>query len=147
MSINYPAVVVATVAHFIIGGLWYGLLFGNKFIALMGWSQEKLNQVASQSHTKEYLAAFSSSLVTCYVLAHFVQYTKARSALDGVQTAFWLWLGFIVTTQLSTVVFEERKPGLYLLNIGYQFVACAVAGVIVTLWKPRAVREAAEQAA
>jgi hypothetical protein len=79
-----------------------------------------------------------------YILAPFVQYAKAKSAADGIQTAFWLWLGFVVTTQLATVVFEERNLGLYLLNISYQFVACSLAGIILTIWKPR---EAADSAA
>ena len=145
MRINYLAVIVAAVVHFIIGGLWYGLVFGNQFIHLIGWSQEKLAQVANQSHGQEYLIAFVSSLVLVFILAHFVQYTKAKTAVDGLQTAFWLWLGFIVTTQLSTVVFEERRLGLYLLNIGYQFVGTAVAGIILALWKPKEARTIATQ--
>ncbi|HEY6121694.1 MAG TPA: DUF1761 domain-containing protein [Pyrinomonadaceae bacterium] len=145
MRINYLAVIVAAVVHFIIGGLWYGLVFGNQFIQLIGWSQEKLAQVANQNHGQEYLIAFVSSLVLVFILAHFVQYTKAKTAVDGLQTAFWLWLGFIVTTQLSTVVFEERRLGLYLLNIGYQFVGTAVAGIILALWKPKEARTIATQ--
>jgi hypothetical protein len=76
-----------------------------------------------------------------------VQYTKARTAVDGIQTAFWLWLGFIATTQLATVVFEERKLGLYLINVGYQFVACALAAVILAVWRPRESKETATQTA
>jgi hypothetical protein len=91
--------------------------------------------------------AFISSLVLCYILALFVQYTKAKTALEGLQTAFWLWLGFVATTQLATVVFEERNAGLYLLNVGYQFVGCAAAGIILALWKPRGAKEAATQPA
>src|SRR5215813_14872469 len=120
MKINYLAVLVAAVLHFIIGGVWYGVLFGNQFIKLIGWSPEKVAQIGNESHGKEYLIAFVSSLVLVYVLAHFVQYTKAKSAIDGIQTAFWLWLGFVVTTQLATVIFEERRLGLYVLNVGYQ---------------------------
>ena len=137
MKINYPAVIVATLVHFILGGIWYSLLFANKFIQLMGWTKAQLDEVANQSHAKEYLIAFLSSLVLVYILAHFVQYTKASSAISGLQTAFWLWLGFVVTTQLPTVIFEGRKPGLYLLNIGYQFVGCTLAGVILAIWRPR----------
>jgi Protein of unknown function (DUF1761) len=137
MKINYLAVLVAAIVHFMIGGLWYGVIFENKFIQLIGWSPEKLEQVANQNNTKAYLFAFLSSLVLVYILAHFVQYTKARGALDGMQTGFWLWLGFVATTQLATVVFEERNLGLYLLNIGYQFVACLLTGAILAVWKPR----------
>lgn len=147
MKINYPAVLVAAIVHFIIGGIWYGVIFGNKFIQLIGWTPEKLQQVANQSHVKEYIFAFLSSLVLVYILAHFVQYTKAKGAADGIQTAFWLWLGFVVTTQLATVVFEERNLGLYLLNVSYQFVACLVAGAILALWKPREVINSASEPA
>jgi len=145
MKINYLAVLVAAVLHFIIGGVWYGVIFSNQFIKLIGWSPEKLAQVGNENHGKEYLIAFVSSLVLVYVLAHFVQYTKAKSAIDGIQTAFWLWLGFIVTTQLATVIFEERRLGLYVLNVAYQFVGCSVAGVILALWRPKEVATAAPQ--
>jgi hypothetical protein len=147
MKINYPAVLVATIVHFLVGGLWYGLLFSNKFTELIAWSPEKLQAMQNQSQVKDLLIAFISALVLVYILAHFVQYTKARTALDGIQTAFWLWLGFIATTQLATVVFEERKLGLYLINVGYQFVACALAGVILAVWKPRESKETAAQTA
>jgi len=147
MKINYPAVIVAAIVHFIIGGLWYGLIFGNQFIQLIGWSPEKLAQMEKQSHGWQYAVAFISSFVLVYILAHFLQYTKAKSAVAGIQTAFWLWLGFVVATQISTVVFEERRLGLYLINIGYQFVACALSGVILVLWKPKEVPAVATQPA
>ena len=67
--------------------------------------------------------------------------------MEGLQTAFWLWLGFVATTQIATVIFEERKLGLYLLNIGYQLVGCAIAGVILAVWRKREANEAAPQPA
>jgi Protein of unknown function (DUF1761) len=147
MKINYPAVLVAAIVHFLIGGLWYGLFFSNKFVELIGWSPEKLKEMENHSSATQMIVAFTSSLVLVYILAHFVQYTKARTVLDGIQTAFWLWLGFIATTQLATVTFEERKLGLYLLNVGYQFVGCAFAGIILAVWKPREAKETAPQPA
>ena len=136
MKINYPAVIVAAILHWILGAVWYGV-FSSKFIELMAWTPAQIAAIESQSHTKDYILAFLSSLVLTYILAHFVQYTKAMNISGGLQTAFWLWLGFVVTTQLPTVLFEGRKPGLYLLNIGYQFVACLAAGALLALWKPR----------
>ena len=93
MKIKYPAVIVATLVHYILGGLWYSpLLFENKFIQLINWSPEQLRQVQTQSHVKELVIAFVMSFILVYILAHFVQYTKATSAIGGIQTAFWLWL-------------------------------------------------------
>jgi hypothetical protein len=148
MKIKYPAVIVATLVHYILGGLWYSpLLFGNKFLQLINWSPEKLREVESQSHVKELAIAFVMSLILVYVLAHFIQYTKATSAFEGVQTAFWLWLGFVVTTQAPTVIFEGRSFGLFLINIAYQFVGCALAGVILAVWRTREATASAAQPA
>jgi len=148
MKIKYPAVIVATLVHYILGGLWYSpLLFGNKFLQFINWSPEKVAEIEKQSHTKELAIAFVTSLVLVYILAHFVQYTKATTAMAGIQTAFWLWLGFIVTTQAATVIFEQRPAGLYLLNIGYQLVGCALAGAILAVWRPQETASPAAQPA
>jgi Protein of unknown function (DUF1761) len=136
VKINYPAVLVASILHWILGAVWYGV-FSTKFVELMAWTPAQLAAIENQSHTKDYILAFVSSLVLVYILAHFVQFTKATNLAGGLQTAFWLWLGFIVTSQLASVIFEGRKPGLYLLNIGYQFVACLAAGALLAIWKPR----------
>ena len=138
MKIKYPAVIVATLVHYFLGGLWYSpLLFANKFLQIINWPPEKVTEIQNQSHAKELVIAFVTSLVLVYILAHFVQYTKSTTAMAGIQTAFWLWLGFIATTQLATVLFEQRPLGLYLLNVGYQFVGCAIAGAILAIWRPQ----------
>jgi uncharacterized protein DUF1761 len=143
MKIKYPAVIVATLAHFLLGGLWYSpLLFGNKFLQLINWSPEYLREVESQSHVKELVIAFVMSFILVYILAHFVQYTKATNAIGGIQTAFWLWLGFIVTTHVPMVLFERRSFGLFLINVAYQFVGCAIAGAILAMWRTRDTTEA-----
>jgi hypothetical protein len=146
MKINYPAVLVAGILHWILGAVWYGM-FTNKFVQLMAWTPQQLSEIQSQSHKKELALAFLSSMVLVYVLAHFVQYTKATSLIGGLQTAFWLWLGFVATSQLATVIFEGRKPGLYLLNVGYQLVACLIAGAVLASWKPRAANTPVSQPA
>ena len=147
MKTNWLAVIVAAIAHFIVGGLWYGLIFGNKFLELIAWTPEQIKQMESRNPAKPLVLAFLTAVILVYVLAHFIQYVKAKTPLEGIQTAFWLWLGFVATTQLSTVIFEQRHVGLYLLNIGYQLVACSIAGVILAVWRPREAKETAAQPA
>ncbi|MEP6570793.1 MAG: DUF1761 domain-containing protein [Acidobacteriota bacterium] len=148
MKIKYPAVLVATLIHFFLGGLWFSpLLFGNRFIQTIGWSPAKVAEISSQSHTKELVIAFITSAVLVYILAHFVQYIGAKGIAGGIQTGFWLWLGFVVTTQLATVIFEQRPLGLYLLNVGYQLVGCLICGALLAVWRPSDATDAVAQAA
>ena len=143
MKVNYPAVIVAAVIHFILGGLWYGPLFGNKFLEIIGWTPEQQAQIVAQTHWTAYLIAFLTSLVLVSTLAYFIAHTGANGAVGGMRTAACLWLGFVVTTQLATVIFEQRKLGLYLLNVGYHLVAGLICGALLAAWRRREPPQAA----
>jgi hypothetical protein len=146
MKINYPAVVASAVGYWVLGALWYSpLLFARPFIALKGWTPEQLAAIQAESHAGEIGLAFVSSLVLAYVLAHFVKFTGAETARSGALTGFWLWLGFVITTNLETVIFEGRPLGLYLINNGYHLVGFLGMGALLAVWRRREARVPAYQ--
>ena len=146
MRINYPAVFASAVAYWVLGAVWYSpLLFERSFIALKGWTPEEVEAIRQASHAGEIGAALAVSLVLAYVLAHFVKFTGAETARAGALTGLWLWLGFVVTTNLSTVLFEGRPLGLYLINNGYHLAGLAGMGALLAVWRRRDVRVPAFQ--
>ena len=146
MRINYPAVVASAAAYWVLGAVWYSpLLFMRPFIALKGWTPEQVAAVRAQSHAGEIGAALAVSLLTAYVLAHFVKFMGAENARAGMLTGFWLWLGFVVTTNASTVLFEGRPAGLYLINNGYHLVGLLGMGAVLAVWRRREARVPAYQ--
>jgi hypothetical protein len=146
MKIHYPAVVASAVAYWVLGALWYSpLLFARPFIALKGYSPEQVAAMQAQSHAGEIGVAFVGSLVLAYVLAHFVKFTGAETLSAGMLTGFWLWLGFVVTTSLETVVFEGRPVGLYLINNGYHLAGLLGMGALLAVWRRRDARVPAFQ--
>jgi hypothetical protein len=138
MKINYAAVIASAILYWVLGGIWYSpILFGGKFIEIMRWSPEQLARIQAEGAGWQLALAFVGSLVAAYVLAHIVRYTSAESATDGAKTGLWLWLGFIVTTNLNTVFFEFRPLALYLINIGYHLVAFVAMGALLAIWRKR----------
>jgi hypothetical protein len=138
MRINHPAVIASAAAYWVLGALWYSpLLFSRPFIALKGWTPEQLAAIQAQSHAGEIGLAFVSSLVLAYVLAHFVKFTGAETVRTGMLTGFWLFLGFVLTTNLETVIFEGRPLGLYLINNGYHLVGFLGMGALLAVWRRR----------
>ena len=144
-KINYLAVAVAGVLYWILGAVWY-VLFSERFVALMRWTPEDLARLESQGSAKELALAFASSMLTAYVLAHFVRYAGARTALDGALTGLRVFAGFVLTTNLATVIFEGRPAGLYLINMGYNLVALLLMGVLLAVWRRQEARVPAYQA-
>ncbi len=136
--INYPAVLVAAIIYWLLGALWYSpLLFANKFVEMMRWTPQDIAAIQAAGEGKLIAVAFVSSLVLAYVLAHFIRFTHAENARDGFRTAFWLWLGFVVTSNLETVLFEKRPLGIYLISNGYHLVGFLLMGALLAAWKKR----------
>ncbi len=135
VTINYLAVLLAAIASMIIGAAWYSpLLFGNLWMNLSGIKKEDIEKAKQKGMAKNYAITFVSSLVMSYVLSHFVRYVEATDILGGITLALWLWLGFIATVTLGSVLWEGKSLKLYILNNGHNLLSLAVMSIILTLW-------------
>ncbi|HLC93186.1 MAG TPA: DUF1761 domain-containing protein [archaeon] len=132
-AVNIVALVVSAIASMGLGMLWYGPLFGRQWMALSGikepTKEEKDKMMGKMMPMMA--AGFVASLIAAYVLAVFIQFSGAVGAFEGALTGFWVWLGFIATVSLNTVLWEGKPIKLYLLNNGHELVHFALIGIII----------------
>ena len=134
VSINNLAVLVAAIAGMVIGSLWYSpLLFGNMWIKLLGWKESEIKS-KSKGVAGSMGVMFIGTLVSAYVFAHLVEYLSLHTAWEGIQTAFWLWVGFVVPVCISAVLFEGKPWKLFFINVFYYLVSFATMGAILSVW-------------
>jgi len=134
-SINYIAVLVAAVVNMIIGALWYSpVLFGNLWMRLSGMDKKSIGKSKQKGMGKLYAAAFISTFVMAFVLAHFIDYTESSTVSDGMQAGFWIWLGFIATVSLGGVLWEKKPIKVWVLNNAYNLFGLLVMGSILAVW-------------
>lgn len=133
--INYYAVLVCGVASFVLGMLWYGPLFGKIWIKLMGFTEKHMDEEKKKCMSTKFVLAFIGSLVLAYVTANLFVYTSVVDLQKGLIMAVWLWLGFIATTTLSSVLWEGRSWKLYFLNNAYSLVQLLIFAAILVSWK------------
>ena len=128
-TINWLAVLTATVSAFILGGLWYGPLFGRAWLRASGLTEER---VASGSRGKIFGIAFVLDFLAAAVLAPFLGPDATFSFGLAAGAAVGLcWVG----TALGVVyLFEHRPLAHWLVNAGYQFLAFTVMGGILGAW-------------
>ncbi|OLD60712.1 MAG: hypothetical protein AUI83_01850, partial [Armatimonadetes bacterium 13_1_40CM_3_65_7] len=89
---NWVAIVVAAIAQFIIGWIWYGPLFGKTWMSMMGMSQQSMSR---EGMGKTMVLTFIGSLVTAAVLSMLVGWMGAKTLSTGIAAGFWAWLGFV----------------------------------------------------
>ncbi len=132
-SVNLLAVLVAAIANFIIGFLWYGPLFGKSWIKTMGWTPKQVTEAKKKGMAKSCVAGFISGLVMSFVLANIIKFSGALSLIEGLAIGFLVWIGFIAAIMLSSVLWEGRDIKLYVLNVTSYLVSFLVMSAIFVL--------------
>lgn len=134
--VNYISVVVAAVAIFIIGGLWYSpMLFARRWVKLIGKTEEEMKAGQSVPAPLMFLTAFLCGFLVSFVLAVLLNHFVNMNALRGAEVAAACWFGFAGATTFSNVIFAQQPKELWLINSGYNLVSFVVAGVILGAWR------------
>lgn len=133
-ELNYAAVLTATVTSLIVGWLWYGPVFGQSWMRLTGLKKGHIEKTKREGMWKVYVVNFLSTFIMAMILSIFILLTGAQSMIEGAQIGFWIWLGFVATNSLSTVLWENKPFDLYVINTGYNLVHLVIMGAILGPW-------------
>ncbi len=110
MNINYVAVLVAAIAQFVFGAIWYMPLFGKMWGKIHGFdafSKESQDEMR-KGMAPLLLVQFIFTLVTSAIFAILLMAFPSDWNIYGLAAFFWL--GFIVPTQVSAVLFGGTDP-------------------------------------
>ncbi|HSX46551.1 MAG TPA: DUF1761 domain-containing protein [Patescibacteria group bacterium] len=133
VDISIWAVVVAAVINMVVGAIWYmPSVFGKEWSKLVGRKLADMRKNAGPGYAITTLGA----LVQAWILAHFVFYASARTALDGAVVGFWLWVAFVAITQGVNTVFAGSRKKLWAINTGYFLVVLVINGALLAAWHP-----------
>ena len=132
MKINYPAVVVSALAYWILGALWYGLLFGPRW---MGLEHLTVEQGKSMNSALPYVTSLVLDVLMAYVLAQFCAWRKVNTAISGASLGVLLWIGFVGPITYTTNMYELRPKMLFAINECYPLVGLWLMGIILGGWK------------
>ena len=141
MEINYTVLFIATVVQFILGALWYSpLMFGKWWMEIMGattLSPDEIKRMQKEM-TPFYVLQIVLTFIFTLVFALFTQYLRdPQISLNAYAVAGLIWLGFIVPTQISSVVWANTKkqfwPKQIFIMISYQLVGIMVTAFLFSL--------------
>ncbi len=129
LAVSLTAIVLATVLGFALGALWYGPLFGARWMAEVGMTAEELQK--DFSPVKTYGATFVLGLVAAYVFGLYVGPNPGRafSIVFGAAAG----LCWVATALATNYLFERRSLALIAINGGYHAVRFALIGLAFAL--------------
>lgn len=128
MEINWLAVVVAAVSSFMLGGLWYGPIFGKAWMEQSGITEADI-EAAKGKMVGVYGGAFVLNVLAVVTFAFFLgnEIDAATGALYGFTAGlFWVAASFGIS-----YLFEGRPFKLWLINGGYHTLQFTIFGAIL----------------
>lgn len=130
-TINWLAVLVASFAGFVVGGIWYGPLFGKAWMAASGMTEEKIKE---GNMGKTYGLAWFFTLIISINFGFFFN-DPSIDLTAGATYGFATGLGFMMMAVAINALFEQRSAKYILINGGYWVVLSTLIGLIIGAWR------------
>ena len=130
LALNWFAIFVATILAFVLGGLWYGPLFGKAWLSAIGKTEEEL-----EPSPAPFVISFFTSLITAVVLAWLISALALTGLVAGLAIGAITGVGFIATAMASDTAFCGWGLKLFLIQSGYRVTYSVLMGGILGVWQ------------
>jgi len=128
-AVSLLATLVGTVLGFMLGALWYGPLFGKRWMAAVGLTPEAIRRGMNPVPT--YGTTFVLAFLACYVLGVYLGPNPGRAFAITVGAA--VGICWVATSLATNYLFEGRSVTLMLINGGYHAVRFTLFGLAYAL--------------
>jgi hypothetical protein len=130
-GLNLVAVFAAAVAFFIVGFLWYGVIFSDMWMAEMG-----MTKADDDSTPVTYLIGFVITLMQVIGLGLVLKWRNAAGLSAAVTTAATLWLVFALPFCVYGYLYAAtHSTTLLMIDASHLLVGWVVSVVVLSLLK------------
>ena len=128
-GMNYLAVVLAAAAAFVWGAAYY-MTLSKQWLAAVGMTREQLQSARSPV---PFVISFVALVVMAWVLAGTLAHLGPGQVTvkNGIISALFLWLGFIVTTVFVNNAYPGRKYSLSAIDSIHWLGVLVIQGAII----------------
>ena len=125
-ALNYLAIVLAALSLFVVGGLWYSLLFAKAWMKAADMTPEK---ASGGRVVMRFAGTFLLGVFAAFILALFIGIK--HGTVFGLIAGFLVGFGWIAPMLGIYYLFERRSLVHFAINASYAVVAFSLMGVII----------------
>jgi hypothetical protein len=133
-NVNFLSILVAAVAAWIFGGIYYTAL-SKPWLAAQGKTMEqcKAEQAGKSGAAKAmpFILAFVGEFIMAWVLYGILVHLNMFTVRDGIISGAFCWFGFVLTTVTINNAFSGKKPMLAAIDSGAWLGALLIIGAVV----------------
>lgn len=135
--VNYWAILIGAVLSMGVGAFWYGPLFGDKWLEIIGIERTDLETIKDMQKGAMplYGLQFSMTLFQIMILAFLVSDTNL---FVPIEKALWIWIAFVIPTLAGSVMWTNKSIALkraqFFIQAGYQLIMFVIYGALLQYW-------------
>ena len=127
---NWLAVVVATLAFFAVGAIWYTALFGKIWQREVGLSDEQLT--GGRNMMLIMGTCFALEFIVCLTVGHMFDFLEPSDRAK-MMIAVGLALGVMAPAIGINYLYQRKSLKLFLVDAGHFIVGMAAVGAVFVL--------------
>lgn len=133
-DLDWLAILVGTVAMFIVGWLWYGPLFGKKWTAANGVSGGGSGMPGASVLIKGFVQTFAINVGIAYFIPLLHAAFQNDYTIETVLVSSFVLSFFVIGAAFyASVVYLKRSVTAWGIDTGYYLVGLAVAAYVQDL--------------
>ena len=139
IHLNIGSILLATLASFILGFIWYSVIVAKAWRAEMGVSDDM--QYSKKRMVLSLVLNFVGTFLMSFVLTHNIQAWDAKSwghqnnfvspYYAAWMSAVFTWLGFYLPQDFNKISFQNRSWKLFFIDTTYNYLSLLVAAFIL----------------
>ena len=128
-GINYLAVIIAALAAFGLGAVWY-MVLAKPWVRATGKTEAELKKEGS-GKALPFIICLLALLVMAWMLAGLMGHIGNITVRGGMISGAFVWTGFVITTMGVNHTFGGQKPMLTLIDGGYWLAVLVLMGAVI----------------
>ena len=133
VGMNWLAIMLAAVMGFVVGGVWYGPIMGQRWLVATGLSEA---DIESANMPLVYGCAFALSVVGSAMLGWLYGAFPNLELLGKVGFAAAMALGFILPALGTNYLFARKSGQLFAIDATYWLLFYLALGIVHALLAP-----------
>lgn len=131
-NLNWLHILVAAIAYFALGSVWYSALFGKRWVA---YQRIDVNAPDAKKGVAAIMfGSFVWMFVTSVGLAIIVSRLNLTTALSGVKWGLLTGICFSAAAISISYLYVKKPTGLHFIDSLYHIIGQIIAAVILSAW-------------
>ena len=126
---------VSAVVYWILGALWFSVLFGGVWSRGLESQGIKINKPSTGELWKKFLGTFVANLATAIAVSEIVGVAHITSLLDALQLGLLLGIGVAAMALAVSYTWEGKPRANFLVDASYHTLGVTACAVILTCWQ------------